>query len=86
MYKIWPRSSYNHALREKEAMSIRVRKKGSFGKGVFLRKAHFLEIPENLENPQIVENTGESDHVLEILENLEILEILEIPRVKRPLS
>ena len=45
------------------------------------RKVHFLEI---LENPQTVENKGESDHFLEILENLEILEILEIPPVKRP--
>ena len=34
---------------------------------------------EILENPQTVENKGESDHFLEILENLEILEILEIP-------
>ena len=68
-----------------------------FGKGVFwkrglFRKVHFLEILENseileiLENPQTVENEGESDHFLEILENLEILEILEIPPVKRPLS
>ena len=41
------------------------------------------------ENPQTVENRGESDHFLEILENLETLEtleIVEIPPVKRPLS
>ena len=79
---------------------FRVRKKGSFGKGVFwkrglFKKVHFLEILENLEileilenleNPQTVENKGEADHFLEILENLEILEILEIPLVKGPLS
>ena len=53
-------------------------KKGSFGKGVFSE--------EILENPQTVENKGESDHFLEILVNLEISEILEIPPVKRPLS
>ena len=45
-----------------------------------------LGILEILENPQTVENKGESDHSLEILENLEILEILEIPPVKRRLS
>ena len=56
-------------------------------KGV-ARKAHFLkilekfnvEILEVLENPQTLENKGDSDHFLEILENLEILEILELPR------
>ena len=72
----------------------RVRKKGSFGKGVFSekKKVHFLEILEYLEilefleNPQTVEKKGDSDHFLEILENLEILEILEISPVKRPLS
>ena len=56
---------------------IRVRKKGSFGKGVFSEKSVcFLEILENLEileKIQTVENKGESDHFLEILENLEIL-------------
>ena len=55
-------------------------------KGSFL---HFLEIPWNLEivdNPEIVENRGASDHFLEILDNLELLEILEILPVKRPLS
>ena len=68
----------------------RVRKKGSFGKGVLFRKAHFLEILENLEIlefleiPQTLE--GASDHVPEILENLDILETLEIAPVKRPLS
>ena len=68
----------------------RVRKKGSFGKAE--KSKFFLEILENLgileilENPQTVENKGESDHFLEILENLEILEILEIPSVRRPLS
>ena len=73
----------------------RDRKKGSFGKGVFSKKVHFLEILEILENleileileilenPQTVGNKGESDHFLEIQENLEIL---EIPPVKRPLS
>ena len=52
----------------------RVRKKGSFGKGVFSEKSIFyleileslrlknLEILEILENPQTVENKGESDH------------------------
>ena len=51
-----------------------------FGKRVFwkrglFRKIHFLEILENLEildNPQTVENKGESDPFLETLENLEI--------------
>ena len=38
---------------------------------------------ENITYPEIVENKGESDHVLE---NLEILEILQIPPVKRPLT
>ena len=66
--------------------------KGVFWKRGVFRKVHFLEILENLEileileDPQTVENKGESDHFLEILENLEILEILEIPPVKRPLS
>ena len=66
-----------------------MRKKGSFGKGVFSEKSKFLEILENLEileileNPQSVENKGESDHFLEILENLEILEILEIPHIEK---
>ena len=66
--------------------------KGVFWKRGLFRKVHFLEILENseileiLEDPQTVENKGESDHFLEILENLEILEILEIPPVKRPLS
>ena len=66
--------------------------KGVFWKRGLVRKVHFLEILENLEileileDPQTVENKGESDHFLEILENLEILEILEIPPVKRPLS
>ena len=39
-----------------------------------LQKSRFSEIQEILENPQTVENKGESDHFLEILENLEILE------------
>ena len=60
--------------------------KGVFWKRGLFRKVHLLEILENLENPQTVENKGESDHFLEILENLEILEILEIPPVKRPVS
>ena len=41
----------------------RVRKKGSFGKGVFSAKSNCLEnleIFEILENPQTVENEGES--------------------------
>ena len=62
--------------------------KGVFWKRCLFRKVHFLEnaeILEILENPQTVENKGESDHFLEILENLEILEILEIPPVERPL-
>ena len=49
------------------------RKKGSFGKGVFSEKSKFsrdsrafLETLEILENPQTVENKGESDHFLEI--------------------
>ena len=74
---------------------IRVRKKGSFGKGFFwkrglFRKVHFLEILKNLENLEFlektVENKGDSDHFLDILENLEILEILEISPVKKTLS
>ena len=70
----------------------RVRKKGSCWKRGLFRKVHFLEILENLEiqefleNPQSVENKGESKHFPEILENLEFLEIIEISPVKRPLS
>ena len=60
--------------------------KGSFQKSPFSRDSRELEIFEILENPQTVENKGESDHFLEILENSEILEILEIPPAKRPLS
>ena len=48
-----------------------------------LRKVHFLEnleILEILENPQTLENKGESDHFSRVLE------ILEIPPAKRPLS
>ena len=62
------------------------------GKRGLFRRVHFLGILENLEileileNPQTVENKGDSDHFLEILENLEILEILEISPAKRPLS
>ena len=52
-------------------------KRGLLEKGGLFRTGHFLEI---LENPQTVENRGESDH---FLENLETLEILEIPPVKR---
>ena len=69
---------------------FQLRKRGSFGKGVFSENP-FLEILENLEiletpeNPQTVENKGESDHFLEILKNLENLELLEIPQAKRPL-
>ena len=61
---------------------LRVRKKWSFGKGFFFRKVHFLEILENLdsfleiveilENPQTLENKGDSELLLEILENVEI--------------
>ena len=49
--------------------------KGVFWKRGNFRQVHFLEILENLEileiveNPQSVENKGESDHSLEILEN-----------------
>ena len=59
------------------------------------RKVQFLEILENLENleileilenPQTLENEGESDLFLEALENLGRLEIPEIPPVERPLS
>ena len=58
------------------------------------QKSPFPEILENLEiqnleildNPQTVENKGDSDHFLEVLEHLEILEILELPPVERPLS
>ena len=56
-------------------------KRGLLEKGSF-QKSPFLEILEILENPQSVENKGESDHFLEALENLEILEILEISPVK----
>ena len=71
-------------------MRYRVRKKGSFGKGVFSEKVNFLEILENLEilefleNPQTVENKGESDRFLEILENLELCE--KTPFVMTPFS
>ena len=51
--------------------------KGSFGKGVFSEKSHFLEILEILENTQTVENKGESDHCLEILEILENTQTVE---------
>ena len=51
-------------------------KRGHFRKVHFLETLENLEILEFLENPQTVENKGESDHFLEILENLEILEIL----------
>ena len=71
---------------------FRVRKRGllekwSFGKGVFWKRG-LLEIRDSrdLENPQTLENKGESDRFLESLENLENVEILEIPPVKRPLS
>ena len=52
--------------------------KGVFWKRGLFRKVHFLEI---LENPQSVENEGESNHSLEILENLEILAIREVSLV-----
>ena len=50
----------------------RVRKKGSFGKGVFSEKSisrvlENLEVPEILENRPTVENKGESDHSLKSL-------------------
>ena len=67
----------------KKSSQKRVRKKGSFGKGVF-RKVQFLGILENSENPQTVENKGESDHFLEFFENLDNVEILETLPVKRP--
>ena len=56
-----------------------------FGKRGLLEKGSFQRSPFS-RDAQTLENTGESDHFLEILENLEILEILEIPPVKRPLS
>ena len=59
--------------------------KGSFGKGGLFKIVHFLEnLPEILENleilevPQSVEHSGEYDHVIEILE------FLEISPVKKP--
>ena len=42
--------------------------KGVFWKRGLFRKVHSLEIPEILENPQTLEDKGESDHFLEILE------------------
>ena len=57
--------------------------KGVFWKRGLFRNDHFLEILESHEipqNPQTVENKGESDQFLEIPE------ILEIPPVRRPLS
>ena len=61
-------------------------KRGLFRTGHCLEILESLENLEFLDNPQTVENKGDSDHFLEILENLEIVEILEIPPVKRPLS
>ena len=64
--------------------------KGVFWKRGLFRKSSFPELLENSENveipdnPQTVENTGESDHLLEILENLEIVEIQEIPPATGP--
>ena len=69
----------------------RNRQKGSLGKGVFPEKILLPEILENLvileilENPQTLENEGESNEFLEILKNLEILEIPEIPQTKKTL-
>ena len=66
--------------------------KGVFWKRGLFRKVQRAELLDNseileiFENPQSVENKGESKHFLKILENLEILEILEISPVKRPLS
>ena len=51
--------------------------KGSFQKSPFSRDSRDFRYLEILENPQTVENKGESEHFLEILENLEIFEILE---------
>ena len=45
-----------------------------------------LEILEILENPQTVENKGESDHFPEIPGDFEIPEIPDTPRAKGPLS
>ena len=56
-------------------------RKGVFWKKGLFRKVHFLEVRENLENPEnsrTVANEGESDHFLGILENLETLEILSV--------
>ena len=47
-----------------------------------LEKGPFKNL-EILENPQTVENKGESDHFLEILENLGILEIRETPKTSK---
>ena len=58
--------------------------RGSFLKNPFREFLAHLKILEILENFQIVENKGESGHLLEILENQEIIEILDIPPVKRP--
>ena len=55
--------------------------KGSFQASRFSRDSRACGDLEFLENPQTVENKGESDHFLEILQSLEIL---EIPPVKRP--
>ena len=87
--KILPGEVDVDVVRPCEIFEIRVREKGSSGKGVFwkrglFRKVHFLEILQNLEIlDSSPENTGESDHCLEILEKFENL---EIPPVQRPLS
>ena len=55
-------------------------KKGLLEKESFQKSPFSIEILEMLENPQTLENKGESDYlpeILEIPENFEILEILE---------
>ena len=52
-------------------------KRGLFRKVNFPEILESLENSEILENPQTVENKGESDHFPEILENLENFEILD---------
>ena len=57
-----------------------LQEKGSFQKSPCLDILEKLEI---LENPQTVENRGESDYFPEFFENILDLEILEVPSVKK---
>ena len=82
LFSPWPRllSLRNFVFARDPPLSFRFGKRGLLERGLFFseKKKHLLEILENLvilttlENPQTVENKGESDHFLEILENLEI--------------